>query len=75
MPRCGYRSRWSSEPCEGCAKVSAGTHSDPATGDFGGAPYGATILVRGVPKWAGDACGPCRWGLRWSSVWGHDPRE
>ena len=21
---------------------------------FGGAPYGATILVRGVPKWWGD---------------------
>eukprot|EP00959_Pyramimonas_sp_CCMP1952_P099921 2089174-Pyramimonas_sp.AAC.1 len=22
-----------------------------------------------------DACGPCHWGLRWSSLWGHEPCE
>ena len=72
-------------------------------GAFGGAPYGATNLVRGDPKWTGgrmrtlplgpsvelpmgprtvrgvsrnepgDAFGPCHWGLRWSSLWGHEP--
>eukprot|EP00959_Pyramimonas_sp_CCMP1952_P384138 8050531-Pyramimonas_sp.AAC.1 len=32
--------------------------------------------VRGVCQdGRGDACGPCNWGLRWSSLWGHDPRE
>ena len=32
-------------------------HANPAIGAFGGAPYGATKRVRGVPKWvrcAGD---------------------
>ena len=23
----------------------------------------------------GDACGRSHWGLRWSSLWGHDPCE
>eukprot|EP00959_Pyramimonas_sp_CCMP1952_P460969 9480762-Pyramimonas_sp.AAC.1 len=27
-------------------------HANPAIGAFGGAPYGATRLVRGVPTWA-----------------------
>ena len=70
-----------------------------------GAPYGATILVRGVPKRTRSPIrmrplgpsaklpigpqssrGACRnrhgharerghWGLRWSSLWGLDPRE
>ena len=30
-------------------------HANAATGAFGGAPYGATILVRGAPKWGGAA--------------------
>ena len=29
----------------------ARTHVDAATEAFGGAPFEATILVRGVPKW------------------------
>ena len=52
---------------------------DCATGAFGGAPYGATNRVRGVPKWAcgwrGGACGRGHWGLGWSSLWGHEPCE
>ena len=36
---------------EACAKNCAVTHATPAIGAFGGAPYGATILVRGVQKW------------------------
>ena len=74
-------------------------------GAFGGAPYGATNLVRGVPKWTGGRmrtlplgssvelpmgprtvrgvcqnwavapCGPSRWGLRWGSLCGNEPRE
>ena len=31
--------------------MARGRHANPAIGAFGGAPYGATILVRGVPKW------------------------
>ena len=23
----------------------------------------------------GTPCGPCRWGLRWGSLWGHEPCE
>ena len=33
-----------------------GRYVDPATGAFGGAPYGATNGVRGVPKWMGRKC-------------------
>ena len=37
--------------------MGGGTHANPATGTFGGAPYGATNRVRGVPKWvAVPAC-------------------
>eukprot|EP00959_Pyramimonas_sp_CCMP1952_P257912 5389921-Pyramimonas_sp.AAC.1 len=47
--------RWSSllshEACEGCAEWLRGTHADGGTGALGGAPYGATKRVRGVPKW------------------------
>ena len=54
---CHWGLRWSSlwgyETCEGCAKVDPNTHAGPATGAFGGAPYGATKRVRGVPKWGG----------------------
>ena len=35
-----------------CAEIGAVTHAGPATGAFGGAPYGATKRARGVPKWA-----------------------
>ena len=35
--------------------MGRGRHANPATGAFGGAPCGATILVRGVPKWGGAA--------------------
>ena len=31
--------------------MGAVTHAGPATGAFGGAPYGATKRVRDVPKW------------------------
>eukprot|EP00959_Pyramimonas_sp_CCMP1952_P238923 4992908-Pyramimonas_sp.AAC.1 len=33
--------------------MGGGTHADPVAGAFGGALFWATILVRGVPKWAG----------------------
>ena len=69
--------------CTGRAEMdmrwAAETHVDPATGAFGGAPYGATNRVRCVPKWSrggrGTACGRGRWGLRWRSLWGHEPWE
>eukprot|EP00959_Pyramimonas_sp_CCMP1952_P386228 8094664-Pyramimonas_sp.AAC.1 len=47
--------------------MARGRHANPATGAFGRAPCGATVFVRGVP--------PCRWGLRWSPLWGRDPNE
>ena len=31
---------------------------------------------RGVRRYLrGTPCGPCRWGLLWSSLWGHEARE
>ena len=80
---CHWGLRWSSlwghEACEGCAEMGGGTHANPATGTLGGAPYGATNRVRGVPKWGSmggaDACEHPHWGLRWSSLWGHEPSE
>eukprot|EP00959_Pyramimonas_sp_CCMP1952_P320046 6697781-Pyramimonas_sp.AAC.1 len=44
----------------------------------GGAPYGTTKRVRGVPKCRGGgeaACGRSRWGLRWTSLSGHEAFE
>ena len=59
VPHCGYRFRWSSlwghKPREGCAKMGRWRHADPPAGAFGGAPYGATNRVRGVPKLGGGA--------------------
>ena len=34
-----------------CVKMGPSMHAGPATGAFGGAPYGGTKRVRGVPKW------------------------
>ena len=42
---------WGHDPREGCAAIARGRYANPTAGAFGGAPYGATILVRGVPKW------------------------
>ena len=80
---CHWGLRWSSpwghDPREGCAEMDVVTHANAATGAFSGAPYGAAILARGVPKWGsmrgGDACGHGRWGLRWRSLWGHETCE
>ena len=47
---CEYRNLWSHDTCEGCAEMARGRHTNPATGAFGGAPYGVTKRVRGVPK-------------------------
>ena len=44
-------SLWGYDPRDGCAEIGVEPHANAATGAFGGAPYGATILVRGVPKW------------------------
>ena len=78
-----WSSLWGHEPRERCAEMGlrwAGrTHANCATGAFGGAPHGATNRVRGVPEWVSmrgrGACGHGHWGLRWSSLWGHEPCE
>ena len=53
VPHCGHPFRWSSlwghEPRVGCAEMGRGRYANAATGAFGGAPYGATNRVRGVP--------------------------
>eukprot|EP00959_Pyramimonas_sp_CCMP1952_P154544 3232919-Pyramimonas_sp.AAC.1 len=41
------------------------THSNGATGEFPMAPRSAVLGE-------GDACERCHWGLRWSSLWGHE---
>ena len=42
---------WGRQMGEGCAEMDPSTHARRATGAFGGAPYGPTKRVRGVPKW------------------------
>eukprot|EP00959_Pyramimonas_sp_CCMP1952_P364067 7624029-Pyramimonas_sp.AAC.2 len=42
--------RWGRETHEGCAEVGRGRHANPAARAFGGAPYGATKRLKGVPK-------------------------
>eukprot|EP00959_Pyramimonas_sp_CCMP1952_P364066 7624029-Pyramimonas_sp.AAC.1 len=37
-------------------------------------PTGPRTAVRGVCR-ASGARGPCHWGLRWRSLWGHGTRE
>ena len=60
----------------GVPKWGVGAHVDLATGAFGVAPYGATKRVMGrAEKKGADACGPCHWGLRCSSLWGHETNE
>ena len=44
------------------------THADGATGTFNGTPYEATKRC----TTRGNACGRCRWSLRWDNLWGHD---
>ena len=39
------------DPREGCAEMGRGRPADATTEAFGGAPYGATKRVRGVPEW------------------------
>ena len=58
VPNCGGAAMrtaplgpWGHEACEGCAEVDPRRHAGPGTGAFGGAPYGATKCVRGVPRW------------------------
>ena len=80
MGRASYKQRKLGRSPHGqCVMVRTGPHANTATGAFGGAPYGATNRVRGVPKWGSmrgaDACEHAHLGLRWSSLWGHDPRE
>ena len=52
-PQWGLRrsSLWGHETCEGCAEIGRWCHATFPTWAFGGAPYGATKLVRGVPTW------------------------
>ena len=47
---------WSHETCKGVPKWEARTHADMPKLTFGGAPCGATILLRGAPKWASRLC-------------------
>eukprot|EP00959_Pyramimonas_sp_CCMP1952_P123889 2590057-Pyramimonas_sp.AAC.2 len=49
-----WGSPWDHEACEGCAETGGDQHANPAVWAFGGAPYGATNRVRGVPTWAGN---------------------
>ena len=44
-----WSSLWGYEPCEGRAEMGRWRHADAATGALGGAPYGSTNRVRGVP--------------------------
>ena len=51
-------------------------HAGPAIGAFGGAPYGATKRVRGVPTCVARTLANCATGaLRWGSLWGHETCE
>eukprot|EP00959_Pyramimonas_sp_CCMP1952_P320188 6700715-Pyramimonas_sp.AAC.1 len=50
-------------------------HAGGATGTLGGAPYGGTKRVRGVPNGAAPPCGQRHCDLRWSSLWGHETCE
>ena len=56
---CEYRLRWGAvwghDACDGFAEWVVGKHAVAATGAFGGAPYGATQRVMGLPTgwWGG----------------------
>ena len=46
-----WSSLWGLETREGCAEIGGVTHAVAPTWAFGGAPYGATKRVRGMPNW------------------------
>eukprot|EP00959_Pyramimonas_sp_CCMP1952_P413665 8667626-Pyramimonas_sp.AAC.1 len=48
-----WSSLWGHEACEGCAEMGRRCHADFPSEALGGAPYGATKRVSGVPKWGG----------------------
>ncbi len=52
-----WSSLWGHEACEGCAEMEVELHADPATWALGGASYGVTKRVRGVPKSGGGGVG------------------
>ena len=45
-----WSSLWGHETREGCAEMGVVSNTPAPTGALGGAPYGATKRVRGVPK-------------------------
>ena len=51
---------WGLEPCDGCAEMWVELYADPATGAFGGSPYGATNPVRDAPTRGWN----CMWALQ-----------
>eukprot|EP00959_Pyramimonas_sp_CCMP1952_P226037 4727067-Pyramimonas_sp.AAC.1 len=48
-----WSSLWGHVPRGGCAEMPRNHHASAASGTLGGAAYGATKRVRGVPKWGG----------------------
>eukprot|EP00959_Pyramimonas_sp_CCMP1952_P188372 3939380-Pyramimonas_sp.AAC.1 len=52
------------------------SHANMATGALGGAPYGATKRVRGVPKWVGRSHVTIATGaMNGASFWGRETGE
>eukprot|EP00959_Pyramimonas_sp_CCMP1952_P233427 4878646-Pyramimonas_sp.AAC.1 len=48
---------------------------DGASGALGRAPCGATTRDGCTEMGVADACGRWHWGVRWSSLWGHETCE
>ena len=55
--------------------AGAETHVNLATGAFGGAPYGATILVKNAPNWERVRHVSPATGAFGGAPYGNDPRE
>ena len=71
----GVRCSYGATTRERCTGIGGGPRASSATEAFGGAPYGATKRARGALKWAGAPREHCHWGIRRSSLWGHEARE
>ena len=63
-----WNSLWGHEPCEECAKLVGGAEATLHQGPSVELPMGPRNAVLG----GGDACEHPHWGLRWSSLWGHE---
>ena len=71
----GGAPHWATQRVRGAPTRASRHHANPATRAFNGAPYGHEASEGCAFLGVTPPCEPCRWGLMWSSLRGHDTYE